>query len=198
VSTSLTANGGTVLLLLASRDAQNAAQLTAASALSPAETVQQLHRLTEQGFIIASSPDAAGVSVYHLNPKGVRTDALDPHRRILVVDDADALRRLMQVILEAEGYVVIATAVQANAVALLPEVTFDLVITDSFSSAPSGVFIHSADLLAAAGATPVALFSAHRMELAAAQAAGFRDLIAKPFDIEVLERQVRALLATSA
>jgi two-component system response regulator VicR len=190
------ASGGAVLLLLASRDAQSVAQLTAASALSPAETVQQLHRLTEQGFIIASSPDAAGVSIYRLNPKGVRTDALDPHRRILVVDDADALRRLMQVILEAEGYIVIATAVQADAVTLLQEVTFDLVITDSFSAAPSGAFIHSADLLAAAGATPVALFSAHRMKVAAAQAAGFRVLISKPFDIDELVCQVRTLLAS--
>jgi len=185
-----------VLLLLASPDAQSAAQLIAASGLSPAEIALQLHRLTERGFIIASSPEGAGVSVYQLNPKGVRTEALDPHQRILVVDDADALRRTMQIILEGQGYIVIATAVQANAVALLQEVTFDLVITDSFSAVPRGAFTHTADLLAAAGATPVALFSAHRMQLAAAQAAGFRDLISKPFDIDELERQVRALLTT--
>jgi hypothetical protein len=36
-----------------------------------------------------------GVSVYRLNPKGTRSEALDPHQRILLVDDADALRRLM-------------------------------------------------------------------------------------------------------
>lgn len=158
MTSSPTANGGTILLVLASRDVQNAAQLAAASHLSPADTIQQLYRLTEQGFIIASSPDATGVSVYRLNPKGIRTEGVDLHERILVVDDADALRRLIQVILEGEGYVVIATAVQANAVALLQEVTFDLVLTDSFSAVSSGALIHSAELLAAAGATPVALF----------------------------------------
>jgi CheY-like chemotaxis protein len=193
--TSPIANAATILLVLTSRDAKSAAQLTAASGLSAAETIRQLHRLTEQGFIIASSADAAGVSVYQLNPKGIRTDALDPQQRILVVDDADALRRLMQVIFEDEGYVVIATAVQADAVTLLEHVAFDLVITDSFSTVPSGAFVHTAAVLAAADTTPVALFSAHRMELAAAQAAGFRDLITKPFDIDVLAQQVRTLLA---
>ena len=38
------------------------------------------------------------------------------------------------------------------------------------------------------------LFSAHTIEVDEARAAGFRDLITKPFGIEVLERQVRALL----
>jgi DNA-binding IclR family transcriptional regulator len=84
MGTSPTANGGTVLLLLASRDARSAAQLTAASGLSPAETVRQLHRLTDQGFLIASSPDAADVRVYRLNPKGVRTEALGWQVRALL------------------------------------------------------------------------------------------------------------------
>ncbi|HTE85807.1 MAG TPA: response regulator [Dehalococcoidia bacterium] len=188
------ANGGTVLLVLTGRDAQSVAQLAAASGLSPGETIRQLQSLTRHGFIIAGSPDAEGVSIYRLNPKGVRTDELGPHQRILVVDDADALRRLMQIILEDEGYAVITTAVQEDAVVLLREVAFDLVITDSFSQRLSGAFLNTAEVLEAAEATPVALFSAHRMELAPAQAAGFRDLIAKPFDIDVLSRQVRALL----
>ncbi len=73
-----------------------------------------------------------------------------------------------------------------------------MVITDGFSAAPAAVVTNTLDVLAAAGATPVALFTAHRLELAAAHAAGFRDLIAKPFDVEVMERQVRALLRAPA
>jgi hypothetical protein len=50
----------------------------------------------------------------------------------------------------------------------------------------------ASDVLQAAAATPVALFSAHRVELDEVQAAGFRTLIQKPFDIielvSVLER----------
>jgi CheY-like chemotaxis protein len=190
-----TGDGETLLLVLASRDTQTVAQLTAASHLSDAELLQRLHQLTEQGFIIADSPDAGGVCVYRLNPKGVRSEPAEPHERILLVDDASALRRVMTLVLEEEGYAVIATAVQGNAVAMLQEIAFDLVITDSFSNAPSGAFVQVADILEAAGTTPVALFSAHRLELEPALAAGFAALIGKPFDIDVLAQQIRGLLA---
>ncbi|HTE85710.1 MAG TPA: response regulator [Dehalococcoidia bacterium] len=188
-------NIGTVLLLLATRDPQSAAQIAAASGLSAAEAIRQIHRLTEQGFIVVGDSADAGVSVYRLNPKGTRTESPDPHQRILVVDDADALRNLMQLILEGAGYTVIVTAVEIDAVTLLNEVAFDLVITDSFSKRPGSAFVSAIDVLGAAGATPVALFSAHRLELEAAHAAGFADLVKKPFDLDVLERQVRTLLA---
>jgi len=184
----------TLLLLLASGHAESAAQLATLSGLSPPEIVEQLRRLSEQGFVIAAGPDDAGVSVYRLNPKGERTEGLNPHERILLVDDADALRALMTVILEGDGYVVIATALQADAVTLLREVAFDLVITDSFSPVRGAALMSATELLAAAGDTPVALFSAHRLSLARTQEAGFRDLIQKPFDIDVLSRQVRSLL----
>jgi CheY-like chemotaxis protein len=191
-----TGDSGRVLLLLATRDAQSAAQLTARGNVSPDEIAHHLHRLTEQGFIIAGSSDA-GVGVYRLNPKGVRTESPSPHQRILLVDDADALRRMMRLVLENEGYTVIAVALQADAVALLQEVTFDLVITDSFSRTPTGALLGTADLLAAAGATPVALFTAHRVRLDPAHAAGFADFITKPFDIDEMAQQVRTLLGSN-
>jgi len=184
-----------VLLLVASRDPQSAAQLAATSGLSTAETLRQIHRLAEQGFVVAGSLDDAGMGAYRLNPKGTRTESTNPHQRTLVVDDADALRNLMQVILESAGYTVVVTAVETDAVTLLQEVAFDLVISDSFSRQPSGGYASATDVLDAAEATPVTLFSAHRLELEAAKAAGFADLIKKPFDLDVLERQVRALLA---
>ena len=101
----------------------------------------------------------------------------------------------MQFILEGSGYTVIATAVETDAVRLLQEVAFDLVVTDSFSRQPGGAFISALDVLQAAESIPVALFSAHRLEVEAAHAAGFADLIKKPFDLDVLERQIRMLLA---
>lgn len=67
-------------------------------------------------------------------------------------------------------------------------------ITDGFSNRISGVFANTADVLHSAGVTPVALFSAHILELDTAQAAGFRDLITKPFEIDRLVRQIRLLL----
>ena len=69
-------NGGRALLLLASRDPQSAEQIAATSRLSSAETVRQIWRLTDQGFIVAESSADAEVSVYRLNPKGTRTERL--------------------------------------------------------------------------------------------------------------------------
>ncbi len=54
--------------------------------------------------------------------------------------------------------------------------------------------VDSAGVREAAGATPVALFTAHQLDLDAALAMGFRDLIAKPFDLERFEDQIRHLL----
>lgn len=185
---------GKILLVFTSGDPQTAVQLAATAGISAADTALQLHRLIDQGFVIAASADAAGVSVYRLNPKGVRTEEGAPRQRVLVIDDTVDMQELMGVILEGQGYVVVATALQADAVALLQEIAFDLVLTDGFSPKASAVFVSSADVIEAAGATPVALFSAHRVELGPTLAAGFRDLIAKPFDIDRLERQVRTLL----
>jgi DNA-binding response OmpR family regulator len=98
-------------------------------------------------------------------------------------------------VLEDEGYAVVVCLTPLDAMALLDQVSFDLVITDGFSREPGAVFVNTADLIRAAGVTPVVLFSAHRLDRERAQAAGFRDLISKPFDLDILERQVKALLA---
>jgi CheY-like chemotaxis protein len=185
-------NGGRLLLLLTSRDARSAAQLAQASGLGPAETLKQLQRLLDEGFIIAA--DDTAVRVYRLTPKRMQPDALTPHRHILLVEDDLVLREMVVELLEDEGYAVIVAAIPVDAAALLERVTFDLVITDGFASAPSAVFTSTHPVLQAAGITPVALFSAHTLHLEQARAAGFRDLIAKPFDIDTLLRHVRELL----
>jgi CheY-like chemotaxis protein len=186
-------DGGRLLLILASTDAQTVAQLTAASGLSPTETLRQITRLVAQGFIVAGMP-AGAVALYRLNPMGVRTEAAAPQPRILLIEDDPAVQDVLTMVLDDAGYAVIRTPLPADAASLLREVAFDLVITDSLSRTAAAVLTSAADVLAAAGATPVALFTAHRVELDAARAAGFRDLLAKPFDLATLEQQVRALL----
>jgi CheY-like chemotaxis protein len=187
-------NAGTVLFLIATHDLQTAVQLSKDSRLNTAETAYQLHRLTEFGFIVAVSSATTGLAAYRLNAKELRTEARDRHERILVVEDTDAVRGLVSGILEDDGYAVIATRWPANAATLLEEVAFDLVITDSYSYIPSGTFASTAEVLHAAGATPVALFTAHRVDLSAAQTTGFRDVISKPFDLDTLLQQVRRIL----
>jgi CheY-like chemotaxis protein len=186
-------NGGRLLLVFISSALQTAAQLRAASGLSADATLRALVHLVEQGFVVVADP-AGAVAVYRLNPKGVRTEAGEPQCRILLIEDDVAVQDMMQLLLEEEGYAVIIARTPADANALLGAVAFDLVITDGFSKIPTAVVTNTLDVLTAVGATPVALFTAHRMELEEAQAAGFRDLLTKPFDIETLEHQVRALL----
>jgi CheY-like chemotaxis protein len=186
-------NGGRLLLVLVSADTQTAAQLGAATGLDAARTLHELVRLVQRGFVVVQTP-AGTVAVYRLNPKGVRTEAGEPQRRILLIEDDAAVQELMQLLLEDEGYAVVVSRTPADASALLDAVAFDLVITDGFSKAPTAVVTNTLDVLTAAGATPVALFTAHRLELVEAQAAGFRDLLTKPFDLDALTHQVRTLL----
>jgi DNA-binding NtrC family response regulator len=87
---------------------------------------------------------------------------------------------MLTMVLEDEGYDLILTRVPADAASLMREVAFDLVITDSLSPTPAAVLSSTTDILAAAGGTPVALFTAHQVELDAARAAGFADLLPSP------------------
>lgn len=184
--------GGRLLLILTSRDARTAAQLAQASGLSPADTLRELQRLLDEGFVVVG--DDTDVRVYRLTPKSVPADAPDLHPHVLLVEDDLVVGELVAEVLEEEGYAVIAATVPVDAVALLERVSFDLVITDGFSRAAAAVFTNTDDVLRAAGVTPVALFSAHALELEQARAAGFRDLISKPFEIDILLQQVHVLL----
>ncbi len=186
-------DGAQLLLVLATREVQTAAELVEASRLDPAEASGQLERLLAEGFILATAGDS-GPTVYRLTPGRVSPEEADPPQRLLVVENDLVLRDVVVKILEHEGYAIIAVSKPAEAIALLEHVSFDLVITDGFSGAPGAVLVNSTDVLKSAGATPVALFTAHKLELDAVQAAGFRDLISKPFSIDALWRQVRSLL----
>jgi CheY-like chemotaxis protein len=186
-------NGGRLLLILTSRDAQTAAQLARASGLSPAETLRQLQGLLAEGFVVAG--DDTDVRVYRLTPKDVPPDVADLHPHILLVEDDLVVRELVVGVLEEESYAVIAATVPVDAVPLLKRVRFDLVITDGFGNTAAAIFMSTHAVLRAAGITPVALFSAHIIDQEQARLAGFRDMIAKPFDLDTLLRQVHALLA---
>ena len=122
----MTSPEGRLLLILAGRDLQSAAQLATSSGLGPTETARQLQRLVDQGFIIAADP-VAGVAIYHLKPKAAQPDELDPSQRILLVESDVDLGKLVTGILEDEGYATIAASAPADAVALLSQVMFDLV-----------------------------------------------------------------------
>jgi DNA-binding response OmpR family regulator len=129
-----------------------------------------------------------------LTPYVADTTVLEPHQRILLIEDDRDVEDMLRLIVEAQGYAMVVAYTPAAAISLLATMTFDLIITDGFSRAAQDVVANTATVIAAAGTTPVALFSGHRIERDAALLAGFRDVIPKPFDLESLEQQVRTLL----
>jgi DNA-binding response OmpR family regulator len=118
----------------------------------------------------------------------------DSPAHILLIEDDPAISELMELVFQDEGYAVTVCASPRQAITLLDRGGFDLVVTDGFSKAPEAVAANTAAVLRRAGATPVALFTAHVIDLASAKAVGFRDLIAKPFDLSTVLQQVQVLL----
>ena len=184
--------GGQLLLILTSLDVQCVADLTLASGRSPMDTLRALGRLVDQGLLVVG--DQRGTDVYQLRPKAEPSIVSDLPEYILLVDDDVMISELVVTVLEDEGYAVVVCLTPQDAMALLHRVDFDLVITDGFSGVPGAVFINTADLIRSAGVTPVSLFSAHRLDRDLARAAGFGDLITKPFDPDTLVRQVKMML----
>jgi CheY-like chemotaxis protein len=184
--------GGQLLLILTSRDVQSVADLALASGQSLTDTVRSLGRLVDQGFLVVG--DQRDTTVYQLRPKAEPASVSDLPEHILLIDDDVMISELVVEVLEDEGYAVVVCLTPLDAMSLLHRLSFDLVITDGFSTEPGAVFVNTADVIRSAGVTPVALFSAHRLDRERAQAAGFRDLIAKPFDLDTLVRQVKVLL----
>jgi CheY-like chemotaxis protein len=186
------ADSGHLLLILTSRDVQSVADLALASGQSSTATIRSLGRLVDQGFPVMG--DQSGMVAYQLRPKAESSSVADLPEHILLIEDDVMISDVVITVLEEEGYAVVACLTPLQAMALLDRVTFDLVITDGVSRVPGTVFVNTADVIHSAGVTPVALFSAHTVDLGLARAAGFRDLITKPFDLDTLVRQVKVLL----
>jgi CheY-like chemotaxis protein len=186
---------GRLLLLLASGGPQSAAALAETAHEDPAETLRRLQQLVTEGFIVADT--GAAIAVYRLVRSPDPLAAATALPRILVVDDYAVTRDLVVEILQDEAYAVAALESPTTVPLLLEHLQFGLVITDSFGPAPAAALVETAAMVAAAGSTPVALFTAHRVDLDAARVAGFRDVLAKPFDLETFLATVRDLLPPS-
>ena len=117
-----------------------------------------------------------------------------PVVRILVVDDDPMVTELIREWFVTSGWSVDACVALDDAVAILAERTFDAVVTDGFSRFPAGVLPATEPLRRAAGRTPVVLLSAHAVSLDEARAAGFADVVRKPFLFEELEERLGSLL----
>jgi DNA-binding response OmpR family regulator len=117
--------------------------------------------------------------------------------RVLLVDDDPLIREMITAAFEDGDYAVTACSSPRQMAALLAAETFDLVLADGLGRHFEEAWRTAADIHRATGATPAILFSAHEFDREAVRALGFRDYIAKPFNIDELEARVACIVGRS-
>jgi two-component system phosphate regulon response regulator OmpR len=124
------------------------------------------------------------------------TAVADPH--LLVVDDDERLRDLLQRYLSSNGYRVSAAADAADARALMKSMAFDLLIVDVMMPGESGLDLTRA--IRAQTQTPVLMLTARgdAEDRIAGLEQGADDYLAKPFEPRELVLRVGALLRRAA
>jgi two-component system phosphate regulon response regulator OmpR len=123
------------------------------------------------------------------------TQAEDPH--LLVIDDDERLRELLQRYLSSNGYRVSAAADAADARALMKSIAFDLLIVDVMMPGESGLDLTRA--VRARSGTPILMLTARSdaEDRIAGLEYGADDYLAKPFEPRELVLRVGALLRRS-
>ena len=118
-----------------------------------------------------------------------------PRSKILVVDDDTAMREMMTLALNKEGFNVQSAASTGEARQAVNSATFDLIVTDIYLGDGTGLELleHCHE---ACPDAKVILVTAHgTVETAAsARRLGVFDYLAKPFEVDTLVKRVRAAL----
>ena len=118
-------------------------------------------------------------------------------RRILVIEDEPDLLDLIRFNLETKGYVVEGVDNANDAIILLEDVHFDLILLDLMLPGLQGdQFLRLLRNMDRVADTPVMIVSAKNSEtdIVAGLDAGADDYLTKPFSIQVLLAKVKALL----
>jgi DNA-binding NtrC family response regulator len=124
-----------------------------------------------------------------------------PYRRasILIIDDDQAIQDMTAQVLRDEGYRALTLAGHAEAVQHLRAFRFGLILADSAGAGVADPWAALEAVQAAAGETPVVIFSAHPPHTFDGHAErGFAGVIAKPFDLDALLATVKAVLTRGA
>jgi len=119
-------------------------------------------------------------------------------QRVLVVDDDDAMREMMALALAKEGYRVERAGSAADAIAMVRDRTFDLVVADVYLGDGTGLDLVDAVERRSDGCRVILVTARGSVETAtSAREHGVFDYLAKPFRIEHLVDRVRAALVDS-
>ncbi len=124
---------------------------------------------------------------------------VEQQKTILVVEDRDASRELLRIILESAGYAVIEAVDGRDALEIAQQTVADLVIMDVYMPFLTGFeALAGLRLLPGYNAVPVVALTASAMtgERERALAAGFAEFLTKPVNLARLRGLIRELLRT--
>ena len=114
--------------------------------------------------------------------------------RLLLVEHDSGVRDLLHALLTSEGYAVSLAPAPPEALALMGEHPFHLVLTDLFKGPPLEPFSSIEPLRAEAHPTPVAVITGWNLAEETIKQRGFAGLIRKPFELEEVLRSIAACL----
>ncbi len=114
--------------------------------------------------------------------------------RVLVVEEDENIQWALRTLLEHAEYAVETASSRDEAIALIAENTFQLVLTDSFTERESDVLRSLRPLYELARPTPVALVTAWNIKPEDIDGSGFAFVQAMPFDMDRLLAQVAAAI----
>jgi len=124
-------------------------------------------------------------------------DKMMTEKRILVVDDEQPMRKLLAGNLKASGYAVQVAAGGTEALKLIEELPFDLLLLDVSMPPPNG--LQMVEVVRRGAGTPILMVSGRRGERDTVEALdlGADDYVTKPFGLAELLARVAALLRRS-
>jgi CheY-like chemotaxis protein len=117
--------------------------------------------------------------------------------RLLVVDDDNDLRGVLQDFLTDEGYVVDSAASLDEALALLDTRLYHLIITDLLSHSITAPLSSALTILDQARPTPVVALTGWDLSADEVEGTGLLRLIRKPFDLGELQQTLERYLAVT-
>ena len=154
----------------------------------------------EPGYVCASSLAFRRGEIVSRNPamespEQPQNNAESPPKRILVVDDEEVIRTLLREILTGEGYEVTTADDGQEAVELLEQQRFDLVMTDLVMPRANGVEVLQTSKRVNPGCPVVIVTGYPSVETVVRLVRlGAADYLTKPFNVDVVKVTVAKLL----
>ncbi len=108
-------------------------------------------------------------------------------KKILIIDDDEAILEAVKMAMEMEGYVVKTLSRSEGVINIIEEYNPDLIILDYLLSGEDGKEVASRIRSVPGGPQiPIIMFSAHPNAKLSTEDCGINDFLPKPFDLDVL------------